>query len=180
MRDVLTFTIDPDTANDFDDALSFEKVGYNFRVGIHIADVSHYVKPGTELDKEAYNRGTSVYLVDRVVPMIPERLSNGVCSLRPHEEKLCFSAVFTLNSEGDIIKEWFGRTVIYSDHRYTYEEAQEIIESESENDSDEKIIAIRTLDSLAKKMRAKRYSVTFDNPEVKFKLDEDGLSLIHI
>jgi len=174
MRDVLTFTIDPDTAKDFDDALSFEKVGDNFRVGIHIADVSHYVKPGTELDKEAYNRGTSVYLVDRVVPMLPERLSNGVCSLRPHEEKLCFSAVFTLNSEGDIIKEWFGRTVIYSDHRYTYEEAQEIIESESENDSDEKIIAIRTLDSLAKKMRAKRYSVTFDNPEVKFKLDEDG------
>jgi ribonuclease R len=174
MRDVLTFTIDPDTAKDFDDALSFEKVGDNFRVGIHIADVSHYVRPGTELDKEAYNRGTSVYLVDRVVPMLPERLSNGVCSLRPHEEKLCFSAVFTLNTEGDIINEWFGRTVIYSDHRYTYEEAQEIIESESENDSDEKVIAIKTLDRLAKKMRAKRYSVTFDSPEVKFKLDEDG------
>ena len=177
MRDVLTFTIDPDTAKDFDDALSFEKVGDNFRVGIHIADVSHYVRPGTELDKEAYKRGTSVYLVDRVVPMLPERLSNGVCSLRPNEEKLCFSAVFTLNPEGDIINEWFGRTVIYSDHRYTYREAQEVIESESENNSDDKVIAIKTLDGLAKKMRTKRHSVTFDNPEVKFKLDEYGKPL---
>lgn len=174
IRDVLTFTIDPDTAKDFDDALSFEKVGDNFRVGIHIADVSHYVTPDTELDKEAYNRGTSVYLVDRVVPMLPERLSNGVCSLRPHEDKLCFSAIFTLDPEGNIIKEWFGRTVIHSNHRYTYEEAQEIIELNSEDNSDDKIIAIKTLDSLAKKMRANRDSVDFDSREVKFKLDEDG------
>ena len=185
MRDILTFTIDPDTAKDFDDALSFEQVGDNFRIGIHIADVSHYVTPETELDKEAYKRGTSVYLVDRVVPMLPERLSNGVCSLRPHEEKLCFSAIFTLNKDGDIINEWFGRTVIDSDHRFTYEGAQEIIESGEMKDDPEYplhdltkresiVYAIKTLDNLAKKMRVKRDSVTFDSQEVKFKLDDNG------
>jgi ribonuclease R len=119
MRDVLTFTIDPADAKDFDDALSVEWVNGVMEVGVHIADVSHYLRPETSLDKEAYSRGTSVYLVDRVVPMLPERLSNGLCSLRPHEDKLCFSAVFKLDQNGHVIEEWFGRTVINSDHRST-------------------------------------------------------------
>ena len=131
-RDVLTFTIDPKTAKDFDDALSFEILGEDlYEVGIHIADVSHYVQPGSILDQEALDRATSVYLVDRVVPMLPEVLSNGVCSLRPHEEKYTFSAVFQINGKGEIKKEWFGRTVIYSDHRFAYEEAQDMIESQT-------------------------------------------------
>lgn len=181
IRDVLTFTIDPIDAKDFDDALSFEKVGDNFRVGIHIADVSHYVIPETNLDKEAYKRGTSVYLVDRVVPMLPERLSNGVCSLRPNEDKLCFSTIFTLNVDGEIINEWFGKTTIHSDHRFTYEEAQSIIEtkdSESYKEKDNLHTKLReaviVLDELAKKMRSKRDSVSFDKQEVRFKLDEDN------
>ena len=185
IRNLLTFTIDPDTAKDFDDALSFEKVGNDYSIGIHIADVSHYVRPGTELDKEAYKRGTSVYLVDRVVPMLPERLSNGVCSLRPHEDKLCFSAVFTLDNNGNILKEWFGRTIINSDHRFTYEGAQDVIETSNMKydpeypladltKTDAILTAVKTLDMLAKKMRAKRDSVTFDSREVKFKLDENG------
>jgi ribonuclease R len=128
MRDVLTFTIDPETAKDFDDALSVEWVDGKMKVGVHIADVSHYLRPDTDLDKEALARGTSVYLVDRVVPMLPERLSNGLCSLRPHEDKLCFSAIFTLDQNGHVLDEWFGRTVIYSDCRMTYEEAQLLIE----------------------------------------------------
>ena len=187
MRDVLTFTIDPDTAKDFDDALSYQILDNgNIEVGIHIADVSHYVRPDTALDKEAYKRGTSIYLVDRVVPMLPERLSNGVCSLRPHEEKLCFSAVFELTKEGDIKNEWFGRTIIFSDHRFTYEEAQEIIEGNVSpvkiNEHGVEMVkpikeledAIILLDKIAKKMRKKRGSVTFDKQEVKFKLDENG------
>jgi len=177
IRDVLTFTIDPVDAKDFDDALSFEKDGNNFRVGIHIADVSHYVNPKTELDKEAYNRATSVYLVDRVVPMLPERLSNGVCSLRPNEDKLCFSAIFTLNVDGEIINEWFGKTAIHSNRRFTYEEAQSVIEGNELGSNKEDIElndAIVTLDVLAKKMRSKRDSVTFDRQEVRFKLDEDN------
>ncbi len=180
IRDVLTFTIDPVDAKDFDDALSFEKDGDNFRVGIHIADVSHYVNPKTELDKEAYNRATSVYLVDRVVPMLPERLSNGVCSLRPNEDKLCFSVIFTLNGEGEVIKEWFGKTAIHSNRRFTYEEAQSVIEGNELGSNKEDIElndAIVTLDVLAKKMRSKRDSVTFDRQEVRFKLDEDGKPL---
>ena len=124
MRKILTFTIDPHDAKDFDDALSIEKVTDDkWEIGIHIADVSHYVEEGSLLNDEAYERATSVYLVDRVVPMLPEKLSNKVCSLRPHEEKLCFSALFTLNSKAEIMDEWFGRTVIYSDHRFTYEGA---------------------------------------------------------
>ncbi len=131
-RSTLTFTIDPKTAKDFDDALSFKVIHDDlFEVGIHIADVSHYVQPNSILDKEALERATSVYLVDRVVPMLPEVLSNGVCSLRPHEEKYTFSAVFQLNLKGELKKEWFGKTVIYSDHRFAYEEAQDIIESNS-------------------------------------------------
>lgn len=177
MRDVLTFTIDPDTAKDFDDALSVEWIGGKLSVGIHIADVSHYVKEGTLLDDEAYNRGTSVYLVDRVVPMLPERLSNGVCSLRPNEDKLCYSAIFTLDSNGKIEDEWFGRTAINSDRRYTYEEAQEIIENptkDREPKDFELVKAITNLDRVAKKMRKKRGSLEFNGQELKFKLDEDG------
>ena len=198
MRDVLTFTIDPDTAKDFDDALSVEWIDGKMQVGIHIADVSHYVRPGTELDKEAYERGTSVYLVDRVVPMLPERLSNGVCSLRPNEDKLCFSAVFNLDHNGHIESEWFGRTVIHSDHRFTYEEAQCIIEWDKSSGkglvlnegieikwedkrmwSDAKFFreitdAIQVLDKTAKIMRKARGSLDFDSQEVKFILDENG------
>ena len=129
-RGELTFTIDPKTAKDFDDALSFKVLGEDlFEVGVHIADVSHYVKPGSDLDNEALERATSVYLVDRVVPMLPEILSNGVCSLRPKEEKYTFSAVFHLNRKGKIKDEWFGKTVIYSDRRFAYEEVQDIIET---------------------------------------------------
>lgn len=173
MRDILTFTIDPLTAKDFDDALSVEWVNGNLRVGVHIADVSHYVKPGSSLDKEAYERGTSVYLVDRCVPMLPERLSNGVCSLRPHEDKLCYSAIFTLDNNGKVIDEWFGRTAINSNHRFTYEEAQEIIEGKSV-ESYSVNHAIVWLDKVAKKMRKKRGSLEFNGQELSFKLDENS------
>ena len=197
MRDVLTFTIDPADAKDFDDALSVEWVNGVMEVGVHIADVSHYLRPETSLDKEAYSRGTSVYLVDRVVPMLPERLSNGLCSLRPHEDKLCFSAVFKLDQNGHVIEEWFGRTVINSDHRFTYEEAQHIIECfgksklpfEIDNDLsglgqiEDKVLVnslcntIIQLDRMAKKMRKVRLSkgsISFDKNEVRFDLDENN------
>ena len=174
MREVPTFTIDPHDAKDFDDALSIEQVSEDeWEIGIHIADVSHYVTEGTVLNDEAYERATSVYLVDRVVPMLPEKLSNKVCSLRPHEEKLCFSAVFKMNRNAEILEEWFGRTVIYSDHRFTYEDAQEVIEQKKGKFHDE----ILLLDQLAKKMRAKRIkegAITFDRVEVKFRLDHDN------
>ena len=131
MRSTLTFTIDPKDAKDFDDALSFKELANrNYEIGIHIADVSHYLQEGTVLDDEAYERATSVYLVDRVVPMLPEVLSNNACSLRPHEEKYTFSAVFEINNKADIVNQWFGRTVTYSDARFAYEEAQHIIETE--------------------------------------------------
>jgi len=190
MRDVLTFTIDPVDAKDFDDALSFESIidGETMErvyiVGVHIADVSHYLRPDTALDKEAYMRGTSVYLVDRCVPMLPERLSNGLCSLRPHEDKLCFSAIFKLNENGHVLEEWFGRTVINSNHRYSYEEAQEIIEAELVKKSFFSLAeeidlknAIITLDQIAKRMRKARLakgSISFDKQEVRFKLDENN------
>jgi len=129
-RDVLTFTIDPEDAKDFDDAISFRKLeNGNYEIGVHIADVTHYVQPGTLLDEDAFDRATSVYLVDRTVPMLPERLSNALCSLRPHEDKLTFAAVFEMDIKGKIHKEWFGRTVIHSNHRFTYEQAQEVIET---------------------------------------------------
>ena len=148
MRKVLTFTIDPHDAKDFDDALSIEKISEDeWEIGIHIADVSHYVKEGTVLNDEAYQRATSVYLVDRVVPMLPEKLSNKVCSLRPHEDKLCFSAVFIMNRKAEILKEWFGRTVIYSDHRYTYEDAHDVIDKKQGKFVDE----ILLMDQLQKK-----------------------------
>src|SRR5690606_26600077 len=192
MRNVLTFTIDPKDAKDFDDALSFQKLeNGNFEIGIHIADVAHYVIPGTILDEEAYNRATSVYLVDRVVPMLPEILSNNACSLRPNEEKYTFSAVFEMNGKGDVLNQWFGRTVTYSDRRFAYEEAQSIIETEGnvipENLSitgkeyvveDEVVNAILTMNEIAKIMREKRMgagAISFDKVEVKFILDENDV-----
>lgn len=173
-RKITTFTIDPVDAKDFDDALSIQKLDNgNWEIGIHIADVSHYVKPDSMLDKEAVLRATSVYLVDRVVPMLPEVLSNNVCSLRPNEEKLCFSAVFELTDNAEIAKEWFGRTIIDSDKRFTYEEAQKVIETEEGEFCDE----ILTLNRLAKILRVNRFksgSIAFEREEVKFQLDEAG------
>lgn len=173
-RKITTFTIDPFDAKDFDDALSVRKLpNGNWEVGVHIADVSHYVKPGSILDKEGLVRATSVYLVDRVVPMLPEILSNNVCSLRPNEEKLTFSAVFELDEEAQIQKEWFGRTIINSDRRFAYEEVQEILEGKEGDFKTE----IHLLDTLAKKLRAARMkngSITFEREEVKFHLDENG------
>ncbi|WP_345952423.1 ribonuclease R [Mucilaginibacter sp. PAMB04168] len=173
-RDVLTFTIDPFDAKDFDDALSFKKLeNGNFEIGIHIADVSHYIIPDSALDKEAYDRGTSVYLVDRVIPMLPERLSNGLCSLRPHEDKLCFAAVFEMNDEGHVLDQWFGKTIIHSDRRFTYEEVQEVIET-SEGDYVEEI---HQLNAIAYKLREQKFkhgAISFESTEVKFKLDEKG------
>ncbi len=191
MRDVLTFTIDPKDAKDFDDALSFQVLeNGNYEIGVHIADVSHYVQEGTILDEEAYNRATSVYLVDRVVPMLPEVLSNFACSLRPHEEKYTFSAVFQLNNKAEVLDAWFGRTVIYSDQRFAYEEAQSIIETKSDvipaeisltgsEYSVPKPIVDATIkmDELAKILRRKRMAagaISFDKVEVKFNLNEDA------
>jgi len=176
-RKITTFTIDPHDAKDFDDALSIKSLSNgNTEVGIHIADVTHYVGLKTALEKEAVERATSVYLVDRTIPMLPERLSNGLCSLRPEEEKLTFSAVFELDENGDIKKEWFGRTVIYSDRRFTYEEAQERLESGAGDFHEE----VKALDILAKQLRQKRFNngaVNFETVEVKFKLDEKGTPL---
>ncbi|UOB19321.1 ribonuclease R [Abyssalbus ytuae] len=194
LRDILTFTIDPKDAKDFDDALSFRELDNgNFEVGIHIADVSHYVLPGTMLDDEAYNRATSVYLVDRVVPMLPEILSNNACSLRPNEEKYTFSAMFEMNKKADVVNQWFGKTVIYSDRRFAYEEAQHIIENNTvtipeslsltgkEYKVDENIkTAILQLDRLAKIMRNGRMNngaISFDKVEVKFILSDNDVPL---
>lgn len=174
MRKILTFTIDPKDAKDFDDALSIRKLeNGNWEIGVHIADVSHYVRPGTILDDEAYERATSVYLVDRVVPMLPEVLSNGVCSLRPNEDKYTFSAVFQLNSQAEIQKQWFGRTVIHSDRRFTYEEAQERIET-GEGDFAEEILILDKLAKILRNQRIKNGAITFDRSEVRFNLDENN------
>lgn len=176
-RKICTFTIDPYDAKDFDDAISLQMLpNGHYEVGVHIADVTHYVKPNSTLDKEAYKRATSVYLVDRVVPMLPERLSNELCSLRPHEEKLTFSAVFELDKEGNIHHEWFGKTIIYSDRRFTYEEAQERIESKKGDLAKE----INILNDLAYALREGRFragAISFETPEVKFRLDENGVPL---
>ena len=191
MRDTLTFTIDPKDAKDFDDALSFKIVeNGNYEIGIHIADVSHYLQEGTILDNEAYNRATSVYLVDRVVPMLPEVLSNFACSLRPNEEKYTFSAIFELDKKANIKNSWFGRTVINSNQRFAYEEAQHIIETKENTIpietsitgsaykvSDEIVFATLKLDELAKIMRENRMNngaISFDKVEVKFNLSETG------
>lgn len=174
MRDVTTFTIDPKDAKDFDDALSIRRLDNgNFEIGVHIADVTHYVKPDTIIDKEAQKRATSVYLVDRVVPMLPEHLSNGICSLRPDEEKLTFSCIFEMDENANIKNKHIARTVTKSNRRFTYEEAQEIIETGQGDYADE----IMRLDSLAKIMRKQRYengAVEFDRAEVRFEIDETG------
>lgn len=176
-RDVTTCTIDPVDAKDFDDALSIRKMDDgNYEIGVHIADVTHYITPRTVLEEEAKTRATSVYLVDRVVPMLPERLSNGVCSLRPNEDKLCFSAVFIMNDKAEVLDIWLGRTVINSDRRFAYEEAQEVIEGRSTEMQWE----ITTLDKLAKIIREARYeagAIAFDRDEPKFKLDKNGKPL---
>jgi ribonuclease R/exosome complex exonuclease DIS3/RRP44 len=189
MRNVLTFTIDPRDAKDFDDALSFQQLeNGNYEIGVHIADVSYYLQEGTILDEEAFNRATSVYLVDRVVPMLPEVLSNFACSLRPHEEKYTFSAIFEVNAKAEVVNKWFGRTVIYSDQRFAYEEAQHIIETKGNvipaeisltdteyTISDEIRNATLKMDELAKILRRKRLSdgaISFDKVEVKFHLNE--------
>ena len=173
-RKVPTFTIDPADAKDFDDALSLQPLeGGLWEVGVHIADVSHYVKTRTILDNEAYERGTSVYLVDRVVPMLPEKLSNGVCSLRPNEDKFTFSAVFQMNEQGKVLDEWFGRTVINSDRRFNYEEAQKIIET-GEGDMKNEVLKLYEISKVLKDERFKNGSVNFEREEVKFNLAEDG------
>jgi len=203
-RNITTFTIDPVDAKDFDDAISFEFLeNGNYDIGVHIADVTHYVSPESALEQEAFMRATSVYLVDRVVPMLPEKLSNGLCSLRPNEDKLTFSAVFEVTPNAKVVKEWFGRTVIHSDKRYSYEEAQQVIDQASpdpdggafssnlESDSFSKVTppgaeatdasgAIRILNQLAHKLRDERFAkgaVNFETVEVKFQLDEDGKPL---
>ncbi len=198
MRDVFTFTIDPADAKDFDDAISFEIVEEEnlksqmsnvkypvYRIGVHIADVSHYVKPGTPVDDEAYKRGTSVYLVDRVIPMLPEELCNDKCSLRPGEDKLCMSVIFTMDSEARVIKHKICRTVIRSDARFNYDEVQEIIQStdrfadriQTASQTEGISLALKTLNSLAQKLRAARIAngaLTIEQPEMRFRLDEHG------
>ena len=174
MRNICTFTIDPKDAKDFDDALSIQKLeNGNWEIGVHIADVSHYVVPGTLLDEEAYERATSVYLVDRVVPMLPEVLSNQVCSLRPNEDKYTFSAVFELNENSEVQNEWFGRTVTHSDRRFSYEEAQERIETQ-EGDLTEEILVLDRLAKILRKRRIDDGAITFDRSEVRFNLDENS------
>jgi ribonuclease R len=173
-REILTFTIDPIDAKDFDDALSFRKLanGY-YEIGVHIADVAHYVEFMTALDESAYERATSVYLPDRVLPMLPEKISNELCSLRPHEDKLCFSAVFEINSRAEIKNRWIGKTIIHSNHRFTYEEAQAIIELESGIYSNE-ILTLNSIAKLFRKNRFKHGAINFSSQEVRFKLDETG------
>ncbi len=176
-RPITTFTIDPDNAKDFDDALSIRQLeNGHWEVGVHIADVTHYVRLGTELEREAKHRATSVYLVDRVIPMLPENLSNGLCSLRPHEDKLTFSAVFEFDEKGKIHESWFGKTIIHSDRRFTYEEAQTRIETGEGDYADE----INILNGIAKQLSAARFkkgAISFETQEVKFKLGEDGTPL---
>ena len=177
MRNVLTITIDPRDAKDFDDAVSLRKLeNGNWEVGVHIADVTHYVTPGTIIDKEGENRATSVYLVDRTIPMLPEHLSNGICSLRPDEEKLTYSVLFQMNDKADVLAYEIAKTVIKSNRRFTYEEAQNIIETGEGDFKDE----VLTLDDLAKKLRQKRFekgAIAFDRVEVRFEIDENGKPL---
>jgi ribonuclease R len=174
-RNTPTCTIDPENAQDFDDALSFKKLGNEeYEVGVHIADVSHYVRIGSAIDKEAQKRGTSIYLVDRTIPMLPEVLSNDVCSLNPNEDKLTYSAVFTLTKTGAVTNRWFGKTIIHSHKRFTYEEAQTVIDGSTESDFTE---ALQTLNALSKRIRDKRFeygAIDFDQPEVRFRLNDSG------
>ncbi|MCD4681452.1 MAG: ribonuclease R [Bacteroidales bacterium] len=173
-RNVLTFTIDPADAKDFDDAISVKRLeNGNIEVGVHIADVSHYVKPNSIIDKEAYERGTSIYLVDRVIPMLPEKLSNFVCSLRPDEEKLCFAAVFELDDSVKILNTWFGKTIIKSNRRFSYEEVQKVIEEEKGAFSEE-ILVLNNYAKILRKKRMDQGAFAFESTEVKFILDERG------
>ncbi len=176
-RDVTTFTIDPHDAKDFDDAVSFRKLNNgNFEIGVHIADVTHYVREGTALDEDAFDRATSVYLVDRTVPMLPERLSNELCSLRPNETKLTFAAVFEIDNRARVHSEWFGRTIIHSDRRFTYEEAQEILE-QKQGQFAEELTLLNDLVHKFRKERFRRGAVNFETTEVKFRLDANGRPL---
>lgn len=174
MRDHTTMTIDPVDAKDFDDALSLREIDSNrFEIGIHIADVSHYIREDDVIDKEAQSRGTSIYLVDRVIPMLPEELSNDLCSLRPNEDRLAFSAVFEMNRQGDILNQWFGQTIIHSDKRFSYEEAQEVLDAGQGTLHTE----LATMMEIGRALRKERYqdgAIAFDQPEVRFELDEKG------
>lgn len=176
-RKVCTFTIDPADARDFDDAISVSKLeNGNYEIGVHIADVTYYLRPGSELDREAEERGTSVYLVDRVIPMLPERLSNDLCSLVPGEDRLCFTAVFELDSNAQVVNQWFGRSVIHSDRRFSYEEAQQVLDT----GKGEYLSELKILNELAYIMRDRRYkngAINFETTEVKFQLDEQGTPL---
>ena len=182
MRDILTFTIDPDEAKDFDDALSFQELeSGNYQIGIHIADVTHYVAEGTALDEEAYHRGTSIYLVDKVIPMLPERLSNELCSLRPNEDKLCMSVILEMDNEAKVIRHKICRTIICSDYRLTYRQAQDILEKktcDAISGNELKVShAIRNLNQLAQILRTNRFrhgAINFEAPEVHFRLNEQG------
>ncbi len=194
-RDITTFTIDPADAKDFDDALSFRELptpqgskkgtaAKRYEVGVHIADVSHYVTPGSPIDQEAYSRATSVYLVDRTIPMLPEKLCNGVCSLSPHADKLCFSVIFTMNEHAEVVDTWFGKTVIHSDRRYAYEDAQQIIDSQTVGlttadgevcvEADKAILTLHSLATILRHTRYKSGAINFESQEVKFKLDENA------
>lgn len=178
MRDVLTFTIDPNDAKDFDDALSFKVLDSgHYQIGIHIADVTHYVQEGSAIDEEAYQRGTSIYLVDRVIPMLPEKLCNELCSLRPNEDKLCMSVVVEMDQQAKVIRHKVCRTVINSTYRLTYEQAQEMLDSNNNTTNPLLLEALQILNNLAKLLRAKRFehgAINFESPEVRFLLNEEG------
>lgn len=176
-RNAFTITIDPEDAKDFDDALSLQKISENvWEIGVHIADVSYYVKPDSAIDQEAFDRGTSVYLVDRVIPMLPEKLSNNVCSLRPNEDKLCFSAVFKINEKAEVLDEWFGKTIIRSCRRYNYEEVQSMIEG-ADGDYKPELLVFHSLAQIMRTERFKGGAINFNTVEVKFRLDENGKPL---
>jgi ribonuclease R len=177
IRNVMTMTIDPVDAKDFDDAISFRYLdNENVEIGVHIADVSHYVRPDTILEQEAQKRATSVYLVDRVVPMLPERLSNDLCSLVPHKDRLTFGAVFEMTPSGKIVEEWFGRTVIHSDHRFAYEEAQVVLDG-GEGPYGKELTTLNQLAHLLRDERFRKGAIGFESPEVKFVLDANGVPL---
>jgi len=176
-RPVTTFTIDPADAKDFDDAISFQQLpNGHYEIGVHIADVTHFVRPDQPLDKEAFERGTSVYLVDRVIPMLPERLSNDLCSLRPHEDRLVFSAVFEMDEHANVIHEWFGKSIIHSDRRFSYEEAQEILENK-EGEFSHELLTLNQLAYILRDRKFKHGAISFETTEVKFNLDENGKPL---
>jgi len=180
-RGIATCTIDPKTAKDFDDALSFKKIDdHTFEIGVHIADVSHYVQENDAIDKEAQERGTSIYLVDRVIPMLPEILSNDLCSLRPHEDRLAFSAIFTMDAQAGVLETWYGKTIIHSDRRFAYEEAQEVLDK-GEGDLHDELRVMMDLSRILRERRHKEGAIAFDQPEVVFELDEKGVPVdVHL